>query len=227
MLRKLFSMLGLAASTTALAAQPPYAPYSSDAANTIYNLIFCDDVPAFAPRAGQTPTDWQRALGSAPPDLKALRKLSADADAEGRVRYLAYRRLREVGEVVPQKVLLGVIVEMPLAGGLDTLAAYSEGGVRYVNQSGKIVIVEGVASFQPLVQQLFAASLPVVAKIGPWTEARRSPPAEGSARLTFLVSDGLYFGEGPVAILQRDPMAGPVLQNAAKLLQTVVNASIK
>jgi hypothetical protein len=59
------------------------------------------------------------------------------------------------------------------------LAAYSEGGVRYVNQSGKIVL------------------------------------------------DGLYFGEGPVPVLQRDPMAGPVIREATGLLLAVVKAGSK
>lgn len=227
MLGKLLSTLGLAASTTAMAAQPPYSPYSSKAANAIYNLIFCDDLSAFAPRAGQTLTTWQSALTSTPPNIAALVALAGNETAEGRVRYLAYRRLREAGQSVSQRVLLGVIVEMPLAGGLDTLAAYSEGGVRYVNQSGKIVVIEQVASFLPLVQHLFAASLPVISKIGPWTEARRAPPSRGSARLTFLVSDGLYFGEGLLSVFQRDPMAEPVLQRAGELLQAVVEAGTK
>jgi hypothetical protein len=40
-------------------------------------------------------------------------------------------------------------------------------------------------------------------------------------RITFLVSDGLYFGEGPANIFFKDPMAGPVLNAATQLLQFI------
>ena len=73
-----------------------------------------------------------------------------------------------------------------------------------------------------LVDGLFAASQPVVDKIGPWKDARRAPPARGNIRLTFLVSDGLYFGEGPFNVMQREQMAAPVIHRATELLQAVV-----
>jgi hypothetical protein len=227
MLRKLLAAVGLGAATAGALAQPPYAPYQSSAANEIYNLLFCDDRAAFTPRPGQSPVPWQVALFSEPVDRSALSALAGDASQEGRVRYLAYKRLRELGQPVQAKVLLGVIVEVPLAGGLDVLAAFSEGGVRYINQSGKLAVFEGVAAIQPFVQRLFAASEPVVARIGPWEQPRRAPPKQGAVRLTFLVSDGLYFGEGPMVEMQREAMAGPVIQRATELLQTVVPMATK
>ncbi|MFO1280889.1 MAG: hypothetical protein U1F51_00230 [Burkholderiales bacterium] len=203
-------------------AAPPYSPYRSDAANAIYNLAFCDDVAAFAARPGQSPTPWQAALASEPADVEALRRLADDEREEGRIRYLASRRLRENGRPAAAKRLYGVVVEMPLDGGLDTLAATSEGGVRYVNQSGRIAVIEPVPAIVPLVERLFAAAQPVVDRIGPWSGARRPPPSAGAIRLSFLVSDGLYFGEGPFTALERDPMAAPVIARATELLQAVV-----
>jgi hypothetical protein len=227
MLRKLLAAVGLGAGTAGVLAQPPYAPYQSSEANEIYNLLFCDDPAAFKPRPGQTPVPWQATLFSEPNDRSALLALATEASQEGRVRYLAYAKLRELGQPVPPKVLLGVIVEVPLAGGLDVLAAFSEGGVRYVNQTGKLAVFEGVAALQPFVQRLFAASEPVVSRIGPWAQPRRAPPNHGAVRLTFLVSDGLYFGEGPMSTMQREAMAGPVIQRATELLQTVVPMATK
>jgi hypothetical protein len=221
MIRKVLAALGLLASTSAVAA-PPYSPYASQDANDIYNLLFCDDVASFAARPDQRPTPWQAVLAANPPDFPALRKLAADPLEEGRVRYLAFGRLRNAGQSVEPKQLLGVIVEVPLAGGLDTLAAYSEGGVRYVNQSGKLVFVEGVASFRPLVENLFAAARPIVAAIGPWDKPRRGPLARGQIRMTFLVSDGLYFGEGPLEAMQGEPAAAALIGRATELLQAVV-----
>jgi hypothetical protein len=41
-------------------------------------------------------------------------------------------------------------------------------------------------------------------------------------RLTFLGSDGLYFGEGDIADLTRDELGGPVFNAAVQLLAGVV-----
>lgn len=156
----------------------------------------------------------------------SLQALANDDTLEGRIRYLAFGRLRGEGVRESQKKLLGVIVEVPLSGGLDVLAAYSEGGVRYINQTGKLSILEGVTDIQPLVQRLFASSEAIVKQIGPWDKHRLPPPKAGNVRLTFLVADGLYFGEGLMTAMQRDAMAGPVIANATALLQAVVRLSL-
>jgi hypothetical protein len=39
--------------------------------------------------------------------------------------------------------------------------------------------------------------------------------------MSFIVSDGLYFGEGPMEVLMADGMAGPVLRNAVNLLNEI------
>lgn len=228
MLRKLLAAVGLLASVTGATAAPPYAPYKSEAANEIYNLLFCDDLGAFtAISPGQQATPWQLVLASNPIDMPSLAALAADQTQEGRVRYLAFQRLRLSGQTVPQRQLLGVIVEVPLSGGLDTLAAYTDGGVRYINQSGKMLIAESVPLFEPLVARLFEASQLVVSRIGPWNEARREPPRAGRVRLTFLVSDGLYFGEGLLSAMQQERLAAPVIQRATELLQAVVAEDTK
>jgi len=195
--------------------------------NEIYNLLFCDEPNAFKPKAGTSPAAWQISLFSDPVDRSALRAVAADTSQEGRVRYLAFARLRELGQQVPAKVLLGVIIEIPLGGGLDVLAAFSEVGVRYLNQTGKLAVFEGVETLQPLVRKLFATSGVVINRIGPWDKPRRSPPEPGNVRLTFLISDGLYFGEGPMSVMQREPMVGPVIAQASELLKTVVAMATK
>lgn len=199
-----------------------HAPYASRAANDLYNLAFCEPRDRFRAGPGEPAGGWQQVLFAEPPDVAALERLGADTAQEGRVRYLAFARLRELGVPVTPRLLVGVVAEVGLAGGLDTLAAYSDGGVRYINHAGKIVVVEGVEDFRPLVRQLFAASLPVIARIGPWEHPRRPPPPEGALRLTFLVSEGLYFGEGPAQALQEDAMAGPVFHEATRLLVKVI-----
>jgi hypothetical protein len=228
MFRKLLSTIGIgvAKASNAVAA-PPYSPYANEAINTIYNLLFCDDIAAFKSKIGAKIVPWQAALFSEPVDATALQSLAADSSQEGRIRFLAYGRLRSIGEPVPSKALLGVIVEVPLSAGVDVLAAYSEGGVRYINQTGRLAVFEGVPSIQPLVRSLLDASQSIVARIGPWENPRLPPPKSGNIRLTFLVSDGLYFGEGPMQQMQRDPLAEQVIGDATSLLQAVVALNTK
>jgi hypothetical protein len=200
-----------------------HAPYRNPAANSIYHLLFADDLAAFAPRTGDPPAPWQTTLFGNPVAAHAVQALAEDATAEGRVRALAYEWLRGHGEAVAPRILLGAIVEVPLDNGLDVLAAYVDGGVRYLHHSGRMMFFEGtVPALQPYVRDVLAAAQAIVARIGPWEEPRRPPPQAGHVRLSFLVSDGLYFGEGPVETLSHDPLAGPLLARATALLQQVV-----
>jgi hypothetical protein len=228
MLRKLLTAIGIGVATASNAiAAPPYSPYANEAINSIYNLLFCDDIAAFKPKAGAKIVPWQATIFSDPVDATALRNLAADSSQEGRIRFLAYARLRSVSEPVTSKVLLGVIVEVPLSTGVDVLAAYSEGGVRYINQTGKLAVFEGAPSIQLLVGSLFHSSQSIVERIGPWENPRLPPPRSGNIRLTFLVSDGLYFGEGPMKQMQGDPMAAQVITDATFLLRAVVALGTK
>ena len=224
MLKKLLATLGIG-STAKRAADPRavHEPYAEPHLNFLYNLLFCDDPDLFR-NHGRVPNDgpWPVLLAEQP-DTAALGRIAEDEANEGRVRALAYNRLRSAGEKVAAKQVLGAIVEVPLKQGLDVLAAFSEGGVRYLNQSGKAAIFEGKGNpVEQLAMELVSASQAIVDRIGPWEQSRRPPPKAGDVRMTFLVSDGLYFGEGPFGVMQRDPMAGPFLARAAQLLQRVV-----
>ena len=108
------------------------------------------------------------------------------------------------------------------------MAAFSEGGVRYINQTGKVAIFEGKGNpVEVLAKELVSVSQPLVNQIGPWDRQRLPPPKAGNVRMSFLVSDGLYFGEGPFAALQQDSMAGLVLAKATQLLQRAVELGTK
>ena len=224
MLKKLLAAIGvtLAASSSTTATEL-YMPYAESHVNLLYNLLFCDDISLFKTQGTEKGVGLWGTLLAERPDKTDLRKVAEDETNEGRVRAVAYNRLRALGETVPPKRLLGVIVEVSLQQGLDVLAAFSEGGVRYLNQSGKVAIFEGQANpVEGLAKELVAVSQPIVNKIGPWDKQRLPPPKAGNVRITFLVSDGLYFGEGPFTDLQQYAMAGPVLSKATQLLQRAV-----
>jgi hypothetical protein len=224
-LRKLLAKVGLGGGEAA--APPPsdsgFAPYADAATNQIYNLLFCDAPDAFRPRPGAAAAPWQSVLFGEPADPRAIAILANDADAEGRIRVLAFNWLRRHGHAVPAKQVLGVVVEVRLPGGLDTLAAFADGGVRYINQTGRMSFFERLETLQPLVAALFEAATATVAEIGPWDRARLPPPTGDHVRLTFLVSDGLYFGEGQMQTMQREALGGPVIARAGALLQAVVD----
>lgn len=194
-------------------------PYGeNEAMNELYALLFCDDLELFRSETELFNGPW-RVLLDSPPNAKALREIAENKDAESRVRLLAFRELQKLGEPVPERLLLGVVVEVGMDGGLDTLAAYRDGTARYFNYSGKSIIWESeTKESTKLVKSLFEASENVVRKIGPWEGKRLPPPSRGNVRMTFLVSDGLYFGEGSFSAIAADSIGGPVVSSATELM---------
>jgi hypothetical protein len=190
---------------------PQVAAYPDDAANKLYNLLFADDADAFEVLSNGDPAE-----------------VADDQRAESRLRVVAYRLLARRGRPPSDAPpLLGTIMEIALDEGLDTLAAFADGSVRYLNHTGSGSIVEAPGLFASQVEAVLLASKRVVAAIGPWEGDRLPPPPTGHARLTFLVGGQLYFGEGPFEALARDRLAGPVLAAATTLLQAVVDRSAR
>ncbi len=219
-----------------------HEPYADPAVNYLYNLLFCDDLDLFRIEEAEADAAWAAFLAEEPDlaamvgteeaegdsvwptllaeesDLSALESIAQNDELEGRVRALAYNRLRHAGHPVPRGVVLGVIVEVPLDLGLDVLAAFSEGGVRYLNQSGRVAVFEGIPEIEELAKDVVAASQMLAAEIGPWDGNRLPPPQDPIVRVTLLASDGLYFGEGTFEQLLEDDLGGPLLSKATDLL---------
>ena len=117
---------------------------------------------------------------------------------------------------------------MPLHGGIDTLAIYLDHRLRYINHTGKMAIFESTPS--PLsagVDDVVSASQFVVNRYGPWDRVRKAPPTGDLTRMTFLVSDGLYFGEGHASDLLRDRFAAPVLSAVGRLMPLLVDEALR
>lgn len=202
-------------------------PYPQPSLNALYELLFCDRPELFAPAHGVPPAPWQALLFATAPRALAIRALAEDSAQESRVRALAFDWLRRHGHEVPARRLLGVVLEVPLDGGLDVLAVYLDGSVRYLNHAAAPSMFEGpVAPLKPHVQRILGAAQAIVDRIGPSDQPRPPAPRE-NVRLNFLVSDGLYFGEGPMQTLQRDPMAGPLIDAGAALLAEVVTLTAR
>lgn len=219
-MRRILLLLIMAMLATEVQAQElKYTPYKEQSTNIIYNLLFCDDLELYKNNHhGPVRGPWQM-LFAKPAKLKDLQRLAESASAESRLRILAFNALRQRKVMPHKKVLLGVIVEVGLEHGLDTLAVYRDLRARYINQSGKLLIWETrKPEIDAGIRKLFQEAQPIIEKIGPWGKPRLPPPPAGQMRLTFLVSDGLYFGEGTMRSLSRSPLAGPVVTAATELL---------
>jgi hypothetical protein len=157
----------------------------------------------------------------AAPDPRVVQTIGEDPAEESRVRLLAWHWLRSAGQPVASRELLGVVVEVPLEQGLDVLAAYADGSVRYINHTGRLAVFEGapeeVAQHGKL---LVHAAIGLAAKSA--VKKRLPPPTLGSVRLSLLAADGLHVREGSFGEIDRDPLSKPVLQQAQRLLDTVV-----
>jgi hypothetical protein len=156
--------------------------------------------------------------------VKALQGLASNPSEESCLRILAFKALGKNAVPTQRKELLGIVIEVGLDGGLDTLAAYRDSRARYINQSGKMLIWEtNDAKVEEKIKKLFFAGEKVVEKIGAWDNSRLPPPTKGLMRMTFLVNDAIYFGQGPMEMLQRDSLGGSVVTSATELLVELTN----
>jgi hypothetical protein len=224
MIKRILAAIGLGSAAVASAADSDLGgPYKDNSTNLIYHLLFCDRLKLFEDNHQGELNDRWATLFKADPDHEAVAKIANDKGQESRVRMLAFGLLRTAKKVVPKRELLGTIIEVRMPSGLDTLAVFTDGGARYINHSGKIAVVEGVPSpFQKEIDDVIKTSRPIVAAIGPWDKKRLPAPRKGNVRMTFLVSDGLYFGEGPMDLMQQEQMAAPLIQAATTLLLKLV-----
>ncbi len=86
-----------------------YSPYSQEKINTIYNLLYCDDLPLFKNAYEGEPTGSWYKLFSDAPELSSIEKIARNEDEESRVRVLAYNLLSSKSKQITDKKLLGVI----------------------------------------------------------------------------------------------------------------------
>lgn len=206
----------------------PTGPYKDSGTNHIYNLLFCDNIDLYKSSTKPPYSYPFDILLTETSTVSELQKIIDDDTSDARLKLLSYNRQLAVGHIPDKKEFLAVIVEVGLDSGVDTLASFNDGTARYINQTGKILIWEAAdEKSAELTRDLFLKSRHIVDQIGPWDKPRRPAPTEGNLRITFLVSDGLYFGEGPMDVLFNDPMAGPALTSATNLMKYITERSLE
>ena len=168
---------------------------------------------------------WNYLL-AAQPDKAQLQEVMEDQTLETRHKILAANLLLRMG-ISLKKELFAAIIEVAVEEGLDVVAAYKDGTARYLNHSEKMIFWDTkTVQSTALIQQLFSASGEVVQQIGPWKKARLPFPSGGKTRLSFLVSDGLYFGEGLFNALYKDPKGRPVIDAAIALMTFLIDQNL-
>ena len=204
-------------------------PYRDSATNQMYNLLFCDNLALYK-RSTKPPYSYPYSvLFSETATVSDLQKIVDDKSTDPRLKVLAYNKQRAKGHKPAKKELLPVIVEVGLDNGLDVLASFVDGTARYINHTGSMIVWETTTDSKSnaITNDLFAKSNEIIKKIGPWDKPRRPHPAKGNTRITFLVSDGLYFGEASTDVLFSDQMASPALSTAAQLMQYLTQKALE
>jgi hypothetical protein len=152
-----------------------------------------------------------------------LQEVAAMPALESRHYVQAWHVLRELGVLPASEIAKrvdGVVVEVSLQNGLDVLAAYADGRARYLNWSSAAVIWDAPSSrFDADIAAVLSAGRVIVQRIGPWEAPRRGPPPTEHVRLNLLTPSGLHFGEGPLDVLGRDALAGPLIAAATGLMR--------
>jgi len=201
-------------------------PYKEDSTNNIYELLFCD-YELYKNGAHNKETYPWNILFADVYDSKEVNSIIENNNTESRIKVLAYKAKAVNDEIIQSKDLLAVIVEVGLEEGLDVLASFRDGTARYINYSGKILVWENEDEISlELTKQLFDNSNRIVQQIGPWDEPRKPHPEKGIVRISFLVSDKLYFGEGPMSVLFNDQLAGPSLLAATHLMKYITEKAL-
>ena len=214
MQRKLFALIGALTAWRRKGnpVREGYAPYPEAAASLQYNLLFCDKLSLWRTHIGaEREGDWRAVLAESP-YVAGLKALASDESKATQVRLLACARLRELKEETAKRQVLGVIVERGTAEGLAVAAAFADGRLQSADASGRVTACEITdAEGRKRLRRLFAQADEAVTQIGPWAGHRLAPPTAGTLRITFLATDALYFGQGAIASMDSDPLAGPIL----------------
>lgn len=205
---------------------PTELPYGNESSNRIYEMLFCDNTEFFRPeKKFESVYPWN-ILFSNKYLTDELLKITSDSGLESRIKILAYNKLLSSGFKPAKKELLGIIIEVGLAQGLDVVAAYRDGTARYINYTERMIFWDSpVAESNNIIDHLFNESEIVLKQIGPWNKARLKYPGEGMVRISFLVSDGLYFGQGASETFFNERLSRSIMKYGSVLMTFLINIS--
>jgi hypothetical protein len=168
--------------------------------------------------------------GSARTAKEKLRAVLQQNNPESRVNLLTWAALRTLGEQPDSKaatVVHGVVMDIPVGKGMDTLAAYADGTARYINYSGKVIIFEiEDARVQELCSRLMSAAQAVAD--GAPLISERTDAAREKATIHLLTCEGIRRVEATVKALSKgSDRFAPVYAGGTELMNELVHRATK
>jgi hypothetical protein len=127
-----------------------------------------------------------------------LRSISGSPSLETRIELLVWSALRELGEQPDAKSrgeVLGAVIEVPMQGAYDTLAAYQDGSARYLNFSGRAIFWDAPdPTIQSLCRGFIASTISASSQARP-RENSSLPPS--GLHVTLLTRAGMFVIRDP------------------------------
>ena len=154
----------------------------------------------------------------------ALKNITKIPALDSRQYLQAFSGIREMGiSMVVKPTVHGIVAEVGMPEGTDTVAVYADYSARYYNYTGAGVVWEHAdGSLDQLTMRLMELATDLVTKIGPWQGERRPAPANNIARINILTANGLYFGEAPIEVLFGDAMSKGLMNGMFQLMQALM-----
>jgi len=188
----------------------------------LYNSLFADDPDDFIDMKDHKAISW--IYEDRTPTINELDSIANDDSIESRIRFLALYTALQFGLKISKKIYFGTIMEVPVEGGYDVLSYYSDLTARYYNFSGRAIIYEGGKTIvDNCIQKANSVAIQVCNVLEPWEKERLPRPKGGVIRISFLVSDGLYFGNSSIKTIGNDQMASAIFGNGANIMKALLN----
>lgn len=150
--------------------------------------------------------------------------------AETRIRLIAWSILRAAGvEPDPSTAARprGVVIDIAVDSGLDSVAGWEDGRARYVNEAGGAIVTTGTdapdAKVREACEALVAAGRGVVDTTDAIVGPRPDPPRFGEAAIWVLTDGGIHGVTGSAARMSLDPLEGPVMALGVRLIQRLTD----
>ena len=175
---------------------PWFQPYKGQSQNLIYNLLFCDN-PAVLRSSfkGEISGPW-KTLFSSEASANELEAIAGDEKLETRLRILAFNALKK-HPVKNKREMMGLILEVGLEEGLETLAIYRDYRIRYINCSEKMLLWETRdPEIDSKIVAIFDLAAAVMPEINMINEPRTASPTREKYRLSILADDGPHYYQG-------------------------------
>lgn len=155
-----------------------------------------------------------------------LLPLAEDAFKESRPRLWAWHALRKLGEkpsAVHTSEVLGFILEVPMEGKLDVLAAYADGSARFMGH-GENLIVREANDPDPAVTKVISEAFVLLSVPPKPRDADADGPPDDKVRMFALSALGTHMVEVPWAEVEAGGKYVSLFTAAIELLKLLTNA---